>query len=201
MLLGAIDGIQKKYWRILKAPQKIAIMDVLLSLVEFAASYNSYSNLRKRPPLNLLRQELAGTCIYLDVLRKTTSGFTDNIGQHIEPNSSQATDISSDNNGSRLEGIAEEKLVTFCVQVLRDTSDLQSTIGETSSVDVHRVLELRSPIIVKVLNGMCFMNNKIFKNNLGVFYPLLTKLICCDQMDVRGALGDLFRVQLKALLP
>ncbi|KAK8550374.1 hypothetical protein V6N13_118893 [Hibiscus sabdariffa] len=209
MLLGAIDGIQKKYWENLKAPQKIAIMDVLLSLVEFAASYNSYSNLRKRmqhipaerPPLNLLRQELAGTCIYLDVLRKTTSGFIDNIGQHIEPNSSQATDISSDNNGSRLEGIAEEKLVTFCAQVLRDTSDLQSTIGETSSVDVHRVLELRSPIIVKVLNGMCFMNNKIFKNNLGVFYPLLTKLICCDQMDVRGALGDLFRVQLKALLP
>ncbi|KAE8714059.1 Brefeldin A-inhibited guanine nucleotide-exchange protein 5 [Hibiscus syriacus] len=219
MILGAIDGIQKKYWENLKAPQKIAIMDVLLSLVEFAASYNSYSNLRtrmqhipaERPPLNLLRQELAGTCIYLDVLRKTTSGFTDNIGQHIEPNSSQDSDISSDNNGSRLaeqsyaetklEVIAEEKLVSFCAQVLRDTSDLQSKIGETSSVDIHRVLELQSPIIVKVLNGMCFMDNKIFRNNLGVFYPLLTKLICCDQMDVRGALGDLFRVQLKALLP
>ncbi|KAE8721996.1 Brefeldin A-inhibited guanine nucleotide-exchange protein 5 [Hibiscus syriacus] len=219
MILGAIDGVQKKYWENLKAPQKIAIMDVLLSLVEFAASYNSYSNLRtrmqhipaERPPLNLLRQELAGTCIYLDVLHKTTSRFTDNIGQHIEPNSSQDTDISSDNNGSRLaeqsyaetklEGIAEEKLVSFCAQVLRDTSDLQSTIGETSSVDIHRVLELRSPIIVKVLNGMCFMDNKIFRNNLEVFYPLLTKLICCDQMDVRRALGDIFRVQLKALLP
>ncbi|KAE8675994.1 hypothetical protein F3Y22_tig00111640pilonHSYRG00235 [Hibiscus syriacus] len=133
-------------------------MDVLLSSIEFAASYNSYSNLRTRmqhipaemPPLNLLRQELAGTCIYLDVLRKTTSGFTDNIGQNIESNSSQDTDISSDNNGSRLaeqsyaetklEGIAEEKLVSFCAQVLGDTSDLQSMIGETSSVDIHHVL-------------------------------------------------------------
>ncbi|MBA0865974.1 hypothetical protein Goshw_016788 [Gossypium schwendimanii] len=219
ILLGAIDGIQKKYWENLKEPQKIAIMDILLSLVEFAASYNSYSNLRtrmqhipaERPPLNLLRQELAGTCIYLDVLHKTTSGFNDNNGQLLEPKSSQDTDVSSDNNGSelaehsyeetKLEGIAEEKLVSFCAQVLRDTSDLQSTIGETSSMDIHRVLELRSPVIVKVLKGMCFMNNKIFRNHLGVFYPLLTKLICCDQMDIRGALGDLFRVQLKALLP
>lgn len=74
ILLGAIDGIQvcifglcvmwhnlcnllpikiclnwqKKYWENLKEPQKIAIMDILLSLVEFAASYNSYSNLRAR---------------------------------------------------------------------------------------------------------------------------------------------------------
>ncbi|MBA0846161.1 hypothetical protein Goarm_023308 [Gossypium armourianum] len=200
ILLGAIDGIQKKYWENLKEPQKIAIMDILLSLVEFAASYNSYSNLRtrmqhipaERPPLNLLRQELAGTCIYLDVLHKTTSGFNDNNGQLLEPKSSQDTDVSSDNNGSelaehsyeetKLEGIAEEKLVSFCAQVLRDTSDLQSTIGETSSMDIHRVLELRSPVIVKVLKGMCFMNNKIFRNHLGVFYPLLTKLICCDQV-------------------
>ncbi|XVE97802.1 hypothetical protein REPUB_Repub03eG0050400 [Reevesia pubescens] len=207
LLLGAIDSIQKKYWDNLKAAQKIAVMDILLSLLEFAASYNSYSNLRtrmhhipaERPPLNLLRQELAGTSIYLDVLQKTTSGFNDNNGQHLEPNGSQGTGISSDNN--KLEGIAEEKLVSFCEQVLRNASDLQSTIGETSNVDIHRVLELRSPIIVKVLKGMCFMNNKIFRRHLRELYPLLTKLVCCDQMDVRGALGDLFRIQLKALLP
>ncbi|WRX32521.1 Mon2 [Theobroma cacao] len=219
LLLGAVDSIQKKYWDNLKAAQKIAIMDILLSLLEFAASYNSYSNLRtrmhhipaERPPLNLIRQELAGTSIYLDILQKTTSGFNDKNGQHLEPNGSQDTDISSDNNGSRLavqsftemklEGIAEEKLVSFCEQVLRDASNLQSTIGETSNVDIHRVLELRSPIIVKVLKGMCFMNNVIFRKHLREFYPLLTKLVCCDQMDVRGALGDLFRAQLKALLP
>ena len=93
-------------------------------------------------------------------MQKTTSGFNDNNGQHLEPNGSQDTVTSSENNGSRLaehsygemelEGIAEEKLVSFCEQVLRDASDLQSTIGETSNVDIHRVLELRSPIIVKV---------------------------------------------------
>ena len=73
LLLGAIDSIQvcifglwvmwyisgifyqlmclnwqKKYWDNLKAAQKIAIMDILLSLLEFAASYNSYSSLRTR---------------------------------------------------------------------------------------------------------------------------------------------------------
>ncbi|KAK7251806.1 hypothetical protein RIF29_35341 [Crotalaria pallida] len=53
----------------------------------------------------------------------------------------------------------------------------------------------------KVLQSMSFMNNKIFRRHLREFYPLLTKLVCCDQMDVRGALGDLFQAQLKALLP
>ncbi|KAK7256026.1 hypothetical protein RIF29_29458 [Crotalaria pallida] len=51
------------------------------------------------------------------------------------------------------------------------------------------------------LQSMSFMNNKIFRRHLREFYPLLTKLACCDQMDVRGALGDLFQAQLKALLP
>ncbi|KAJ9168124.1 hypothetical protein P3X46_019686 [Hevea brasiliensis] len=219
LLLGAIDSIQKKYWNKLKAPQKIAIMDVLLSMLEFAASYNSYPNLRmrmrhiavERLPLNLLRQELAGTSIYLDVLQKTTSGFCANKGQLMESNVSEDVDITPAQNNSnvtedgtgdeKLEGIAEAKLVSFCEQVLKEASDLQSSVGETTNMDVHRVLELRSPIIVKVLKSMCFMNDKIFRRHLRDFYPLLTKLVCCDQMEIRGALGDLFRVQLKALLP
>lgn len=218
LLLGAINSIQQKYWSNLKAPQKIAIMDILLSLLEFAASYNSYTNLRmrmhhipaERPPLNLLRQELAGTTVYLDVLQKTTSGF-DNNRKHPESNGSLNVDIKSDNNDSsitryssaeeKLEGVAEEKLVSFCEQVLKEASDLQSSVGETTNVDIHRVLELRSPIIVKVLKGMCFMNNQIFRKHMREFYPLLTKLVCCDQMDIRGALADLFRMQLKPLLP
>ncbi|GMI89380.1 BFA-VISUALIZED ENDOCYTIC TRAFFICKING DEFECTIVE1, HOPM interactor 7 [Hibiscus trionum] len=203
LLLGAVDSIQKKYWDNLKVAQKTAVMDIVLSLLEFAASYNSYSNLRtrmhhipaERPPLNLLRQELAGTRIYLDVLQKVTSGLNDNSGQRLESNGTH------DPEETKLEGIAEERLVSFCEQVLRDATDLQATIGDTSNVSIHRVLELRSPIIIKVLRGMCYMNNKIFRRHLRDFYPLLTKLVCCDQMGVRGALGDLFRIQLKALLP
>ncbi|KAJ0090390.1 hypothetical protein Patl1_13715 [Pistacia atlantica] len=219
LLLGAIDSIQRKYWNKLKTPQKIAIMDILFSLLEFAASYNSYSNLRvrmhqipaERPPLNLLRQELAGTSIYLDILQKTTSGFDASGEQQPKSNGSQDVDTASDNNESsfteqsnvkeKLEGVAEEKLVSFCEQILREASDLQSNVGETTNMSIHRVLELRSPIIVKVLKGMCYMNNQIFRRHLRDFYPLLTKLVCCEQMDIRGALGDLFRMQLKALLP
>lgn len=40
--------LQKKYWAKLKAEEKISIMDILLSLLEFAASYNSSTNLRTR---------------------------------------------------------------------------------------------------------------------------------------------------------
>ncbi|KAF4366438.1 hypothetical protein CsatB_010707 [Cannabis sativa] len=203
LLLGAIDNIQKKYWSKLKVAQKIVIMDILLSLLEFAASYNSYTSLRtrmhqlpdERPPLNLLRQELAGTCIYLDILQKSTSGFNDKKDDDVSTNNDDQHEE------DKLEGLAEEKLVSFCEQVLREASDLQSTAGETTNMDIHRVLELRSPVIVKVLNGMSYMNKKIFRRHLRDFYPLLTKLVCCDQMDVRGALADLFRAQLKALLP
>ncbi|KAK3000475.1 hypothetical protein RJ639_020636, partial [Escallonia herrerae] len=217
LLLDAIDSIQKKYWTKLKAPQKITIMDILFSVLEFAASYNSYANLRfrmrhipaERPPLNLLRQELAGTCIYLDVLQKSTAGNKSNREEKCKPNVSQELDsgsgsvhyaIAVDSEEGKLEGIAEEKLVSFCGQVLREASEFQSNIGETTNMDIHRVLELRSPIIVKVLKGMCFMNNQIFRNHLREFYPVITKLVCCDQMDVRGALADLFRVQLHALM-
>ncbi|XP_020095997.1 brefeldin A-inhibited guanine nucleotide-exchange protein 5 [Ananas comosus] len=189
-LLGAIDSIQMRYWSKLKAPQKIAIMDILLSLLEFAASYNSSSNLRtrmhhippQRPPPNLLRQEISGTSIYLEILHKSTT-------------------VSGSGNEENLKSLAEEKLVSFCGQILREASDLQPVTGEASSADIHRVLDLRAPVIVKVLKGMCRMDAQIFKKNLRAFYPLITKLVCCDQMDVRGALGDLFSTQLTALLP
>ncbi|KAG9443870.1 hypothetical protein H6P81_015210 [Aristolochia fimbriata] len=214
LLLGAIDSIQKKYWIKLKAPQKIAIMDILLSVLEFASSYNSYSNLRlrmhhipsERPPLNLLRQEIAGTSIYLDILQKTTSVCEiDNeeqikdSGRYAVLSDSGSTQVASME--GKLKAIAEEKLVSFCAQILKEASDVQPGTGETSGVDIHRVLELRAPIIVKVLKGMSLMNCQIFRRHLIDFYPLITKLVCCDQMDVRGALGDLFTAQLTALLP
>ena len=41
-------NFQKKYWAMLKTAQKIKVMDILFSILEFAASYNSYTNLRLR---------------------------------------------------------------------------------------------------------------------------------------------------------
>ncbi|XP_057506724.1 brefeldin A-inhibited guanine nucleotide-exchange protein 5 isoform X2 [Actinidia eriantha] len=209
LLLGAIDSIQKKYWSKLKASHKIAIMDILFSVLEFAASYNSYTNLKlrmhhipvERPPLNLLRQELAGTCIYLDILQKTTSEMNSKKGDQLDNNVSQNESSSTVKSDSSLTEHAEEKLVSFCGQVLKEASDFQSSMGETNNMDIHRVLELRSPIIVKVVKGMCLMNSQIFRKHLRQFYPFITKLVCCDQMDVRGAVGDLFSMQLTALLP
>ncbi|KAM7275135.1 hypothetical protein ACFE04_017001 [Oxalis oulophora] len=209
LLLGAIDSIQKKYWNLLKPPQKVSLMDILLSLLEFAASYNSLSNLRmrmnhippERPPLNLLRQELVGTTIYLDILQKTTSGF--DVDNDLEnDNSNELHSLTEHSEAEeKLKGIAENKLVSFCEQVLGEASNIQSSVGETTNMDIHRVLELRSPIIIKVLKGMCFMNNKIFRRHLRELYPLLSKLVCCDQTDIRAALADLFTIQFKALLP
>ncbi|KAK4486745.1 hypothetical protein RD792_006685 [Penstemon davidsonii] len=144
LLLGAIDNIQKKYWNKLHTEQKITMMEILFSILEFAASYNSYTNLRQRmhqipaerPPLNLLRQELTGTCIYLDILQKTTAEVKVHKDEQVQD--------------EKVEGTAEEKLVSFCEQVLREASDFQTSMEETTNVDIHRVLELRTPIIVKV---------------------------------------------------
>lgn len=204
LLLGAIDSIQKRYWSKLQATQQIAIMDILLSLLEFASSYNSPSNLRtrmhhippERPPLNLLRQELAGTTIYLEILHKSTVD-NDANGSAEEAN---GVSVESDEQ-EKLKNLAEGKLVSFCGQILKEASDLQPSTGETASADIHRVLDLRAPVIIKVLNGMCIMDAQIFRKHLREFYPLITKLICCDQMDVRGALGDLFSKQLTPLMP
>nr|XP_043611760.1 brefeldin A-inhibited guanine nucleotide-exchange protein 5-like [Erigeron canadensis] len=204
LLLGVLDIIQKKYWSKLKGHQKIAILENLFSILEFAASYNSYANLRlrmqhaapERPPLNLIRQEFTGTCIYLEALHKTTSGIK--LNQNGELNIT--SDLLDDEDDHTVKTDAEEKLASFCGQVLKEASDFQTSIGDSTSMEIHQVLEMRSPIIVKVLKSMCSMDHQIFRENLRIFYPLITKLVCCDQMDVRCALADLFSIQLHGLL-
>ncbi|KAL8262543.1 hypothetical protein R6Q59_023892 [Mikania micrantha] len=205
LLLGALDIIQKKYWSRLKGYQKIAIFEILFSILEFAASYNSYTNLRlrmqhvppERPPLNLLRQEFVGTCIYLEALQKTTSGIDLNQNQGLK-----TIDYSLDeeDDDDIVKTNAEEKLTYFCGHVLKEASDFQMSIGDSTSMEIHQVLELRSPIVIKVLKGMCSMDNRMFIRHLRSFYPLITKLVCCEQMDVRCALADLFSIQMRGLL-
>ncbi|XP_051120152.1 brefeldin A-inhibited guanine nucleotide-exchange protein 5-like isoform X2 [Andrographis paniculata] len=185
LLLGVINRTQKQFWSKLSPENRITMMEILFSVLEFAASYNSYANLTlrmqripgERPPLNLLRLELLGTCIYLDILQKTTAAEND-----------------------KFEGLAEEKLVSFCEHVLREAAAFQSSVREMTDTSVHQVLELRSPIIAKVLKGMCQMKPEVFKNHITNFYPFIAKLVCCQQMEIRGALGELFTMQLGRLL-
>ncbi|KAL6010442.1 Brefeldin A-inhibited guanine nucleotide-exchange protein 5 [Asimina triloba] len=108
------------------------------------------------PPLNLLRQELAGTSIYLDILQKTTSKYDNDSKGMVYTNSD--VDINTPRKDEmtiaeeKLKDVAEEKLVSFCGLILKEASDLQPSTGEVASMDIHRVFELRSPIIVKVQN-------------------------------------------------
>ncbi|XP_042036168.1 brefeldin A-inhibited guanine nucleotide-exchange protein 5-like isoform X2 [Salvia splendens] len=194
LLLGSIDSIQKNYWNKLSADAKIMIMEILFSILEFSATYNSYTNLRlrmqqiptERPPLNLLRQELAATCIYLHILQKTIAA--------VEVEDEQAA------KEEKPEGIAEEKLVSFCKQVLREASDFQPSTEETANTEIHQILELRAPIIAKVVKAMTVMNPQMFKDHLRDFYPYITKLVCSEQMEVRSAVADLFNTQLSMML-
>lgn len=119
-------------------------------------SYILYENLEHislfdRPPSNLLRQEVAGTCIYLDVLQKSTCGNNSKTEGGHGSSLPEKVDASSKNNDDELVGIAEAKLVSFCAQVIREASEFHTNMGETTHMDFHRVLELRSPVIVKVL--------------------------------------------------
>ena len=107
-----------------------------------------------------MRQELAGTCVYLEILQKATSGpdtSKDNCQQIRglqESNTSLTTTVAGtvlhSNADEKLDWVAEEKLVSFCAHVLKEASDFQSSVGDTTTVEIHRVLELRSPVIVKV---------------------------------------------------
>ncbi|XP_074355478.1 uncharacterized protein LOC141695119 [Apium graveolens] len=104
----------------LMVPQLFTLWSSMASL-EFAASYNSYTNLRsrmhhisaERPPLNLFRQKLAGTCIYLDVLQKSTGGQNSKTQRELGFNLPENVDVSPKYIDDELMGIAENKLVSF----------------------------------------------------------------------------------------
>ena len=109
--------------------------------------------------MNLLRQELSGTSIYLDILQKSTYGFDTSKEENPQSNGIHDAYSTVENSSSipqhsdeeeNFERMAEEKLVSFCEKVLREASDIQSNAEETTNMDIHRVLELRAPIIVKV---------------------------------------------------
>lgn len=57
----------------------------------------------------------------------------------------------------KLGRIAEEKLVSFCGNVLKEASDFQTSAGETTDMEIHRVLELRSPVIVRVGSSLLIL--------------------------------------------
>jgi len=208
LLLGALDSLQKNHWMQLQTSHKRLIMDTILSMVDFAASYNSDSNLRSRfhllsgdrPPPNLLRQETEGTQIYLTVLNQTANQGVSNGGETKYPNGSDK-DSASKGEEEKLREESERRFVTFCGHILREVATLQPGPNEIVQAEAHRSLVLRSPVTVQVLNAMTSMDTQMFKKHLPEFYPYFTKLICSDQMDVRRALGDLFKVQLMGLLP
>lgn len=105
-----------------------------------------------RPPLNLLRQEIEGTSIYLDILHKTTSTYDLTTNDNNGPLETVSSDgfVGTANSEEKLRSLAEEKFVAFCGQILREASELQPVTGEAATADIHRVLDLRAPIIVKV---------------------------------------------------
>ncbi|KAG0581756.1 hypothetical protein KC19_3G006400 [Ceratodon purpureus] len=211
LLLSAIESLQKNHWQRLEPSQKILVMDTLYSLVEFAASYNSDIKLRQRmqqitgdrPPPSLLKQEAEGTQLYLAILTLSTmENEADNIGKE----SSKLWKMgrkspSSDGGSEKLKQEAERRLVAFYGHILREIITLQSRPAETSPTDVYTSLSLRAPVTVKVLKAMSSMEKRVFKKHLPELYPYLTRLICSDQLDVRKALGDLFRRRLMTLLP
>lgn len=108
-----------------------------------------------RSPPNLLRQETEGTKIYLAVLNKTASGGGD------EARDDEMTEQGGDgpNSGDttwkggeqELREEAERRLVSFCGDVLREVATLQPGPSEAVESDVHRALDLRSPVTVQVV--------------------------------------------------
>ncbi|KAD5802636.1 hypothetical protein E3N88_13996 [Mikania micrantha] len=193
LLLRALDIIQKKYWSRLKGYQKIAIFEILFSILEFAASYNSYTNLRlrmqhvppERPPLNLLRQEFVGTCIYLEALQKTTSGIDLNQNQGLK-----TIDYSLDeeDDDDIVKTNAEEKLTYFCGHVLKEASDFQMSIGDSTSMEIHQVLELRSPIVIKKGLRHCSCLGADWDN--GEWEDLSNQKNGLEKVVVKGELGN-----------
>jgi hypothetical protein len=83
--------------------------------------------------------------VCVDILHKSTveqdekDSIEETNGLHVEYDDQE-----------KIKYLAEGKLVSFCGQVLKEASDLQPSTGDAASVDIHNVLDLRAPVIVKV---------------------------------------------------
>ncbi|CAI5460230.1 unnamed protein product [Closterium sp. Yama58-4] len=67
--------------------------------------------------------------------------------------------------------------------------------------EVHRLLALRAPVVARVLSALSQMDVARFERFVPHLYPHCTRLICSDQVEVRKALGDLFKARLTPLIP
>lgn len=61
-------------------------------------------------------------------------------------------------------------------------------ISQSTSLKLHAQSNVSMYVCVRalmfqVLKGMCAMDNQIFKRHLRSFYPLFTKLVCCEQVN------------------
>ncbi|CAI5499083.1 unnamed protein product, partial [Closterium sp. Naga37s-1] len=96
----------------------------------------------------------------------------------------------------RLGEEAEEQLLRVCGRVLEMSSRLQPNTGQAVEAEVHRLLALRAPVVARVLSALSQMDVARFERFVPHLYPHCTRLICSDQVEVRKALGDLFKARL-----
>lgn len=154
------------------------------------------------PPPSLLRQEAEGTQLYLAMLTLSAMGHeADATTKESKRNWINMGRKSPPPESEKLRQEAERRLMAFYGHVLREIITLQSRPGDTTPTDVYKSLSVRAPVTVKVLKALSTMENRVFEKHLPQFYPYLTRLICCDQLDVRKALGELFLMRLMTLLP
>lgn len=91
----------------------------------------------------------------MDILHKSTTNIEEPVvsnDQQMEAVENNSTYGHSANDDEQLKSLAEQKLVSFCSEILKEASDLQPSTGDAASADVHRVLDLRAPVIIKVNN-------------------------------------------------
>lgn len=131
--------------------------------------------------MNILRQEIEGTRIYLEVLHKATAHIdngeqesSNNISRLDDSSQVEASSCSKIKEELKLKEIAEQKLVSFCGQILKEASSLQPSSGEAVHADVHRVLVLRAPVIVKVSNPLVSVTMHVFHLRFLFIYEEMT---------------------------
>lgn len=110
-----------------------------------------------RPPPNLLRQEIEGTRIYLTILNRALT--ESKVHTEHNPLSNGSLIHSEKVKGSEdvprgeqwdVRDAAEERMVSFCAQILKEAAVSQPTIGDVLESEAFFAATLRSPVVVKV---------------------------------------------------
>ena len=194
-LVGVVDKVVQKHWNKFTGEQVEKWLNMLSNVYEFARTFQDEKGLRHwlwkggfmlkvkmkndRPP-SLLSQESASISSFVHIVF------------HLHDENSKEDDYS----GARRK-VTEPRMVEICTQVLNKYIHIDRNLAEVSrkggraGLEEMREKQMFLPIVVNILSEFQRGDDSFLRNHLTWLWPLMTRLISADSIEIRAALSSL----------